>query len=199
MNIDIYTDGGAFRGENYAAWSFIIPGINPTDFCHCRNTYIGRSGLLSDSTHNGAEIMAVAFALEFVASTASRFVNLDSVTIHSDCNRPVDALNGLLEKWANNGWRTLSPAGKRKHAEGSRNLSEKDKWVFLYAQVKLIECLGLKINAIKIPSHSGIYWNEKCDSFVKSHLSIAAQGNAEDDESRTLNRPKTERSALLVT
>lgn len=177
MNIDIYTDGGAFRGETYAAWSFIVPGINPKDFCQCRNTYISESGLLPDSTHNGAEIMAVAFALEFIASAADRFIGLESLMIYSDCDRPVDALNGHLEKWASNGWRTLSPAKKRRHATGLRGLSEKDKWVFLYAQVQRVKSLGLRIEATKIRAHSGIYWNEKCDSFVKSHLAIAAQNS----------------------
>lgn len=172
MNIDVYTDGGAFRDKKFAAWSFIIPGFNPTDLCKCKNTYISKSGLLPESTNNGAEIIAVAFALEFISN--SRLAGVDSVTIYSDCDRPVDALNGLLDRWADNGWKTLSPSKKRKHAEGLRGLSEKDKWVFLYAQVKLLERLGLTVKAVKVPSHTGVFWNEKCDKVVKYELAVAA-------------------------
>jgi len=175
MNIDIYTDGGAFPDQDFAAWAFMIPGIHPTELnlCERKSVYIHRSGRLEDSTSNGAEIMAVAFGLEFVANNINRLPVAESTTIYSDCDRPVDALNGLLERWAGNGWRTSTPAKKRTNAEGKRGLSEKDKWVFLYAQVKRIESLNLKIKAVKVPAHSGVYWNEKCDASVKHELAFA--------------------------
>jgi ribonuclease HI len=174
MNLDIYTDGGAFHAHPFAAWAFIFPDIHPDDLNLCAGRYLRRSGLLNESTNNGGEIMAVAFALEFVADNIGRLPLLKSITVYSDCDRPVDAINGLLEQWANNGWRTLKPAKQRVNAQGKRGLSERDKWIFLYAQTKRIEAFNVEINAVKIPGHSGIYWNEKCDALVKHKLAVAA-------------------------
>ena len=179
MNIDIYTDGGKFLDRDFAAWSFIILDVNPMGLRGHKSPHIVKSGIISHSTSNGAEVLAVAFALEFVLTAVTQLTGVSTITVYSDCCRPVDALNGLIEKWANNGWRNLSTSKRRTHAATNRALSEKDKWVFLYAQLKVLESFGVEVKAIKVPAHTGVYWNEKCDALVKYELAMAVQSSQE--------------------
>jgi ribonuclease HI len=181
MILDIYTDGGWFpqQHEVGAAWAFIIPGMHPQTLRlghRPSSLYLQRSGHLQDCTNNGAEVLAVAYAIAYVIDNIERIGGVKRLDIYSDSDRPVDAINGLIHEWASNGWNKKSPGRRRVNADTRRELAEREKWILLYAQIKMAEDLGIEVRAIKVPSHSGNYWNDRCDRAVKWQLAQAIKG-----------------------
>ncbi|MEO1209904.1 MAG: RNase H family protein [Cyanobacteria bacterium J06638_20] len=164
--ICIYTDGGTIRGMDFAAWAFVVPRAN--------GSYFKRSGILKDCSNNGAEVMACGFSLNFVANH-SIIRSLDEVLVFTDSPRPFDGLNGMLEHWESNGWRSKNKRKKGKYARTIRELSEKDYWIYLLKQKRLVESVGCAVTPVKVKSHSNNYWNDCADRIVKRELARHCQ------------------------
>lgn len=55
-----------------------------------------------DATNTIAEIQAAKYAIEQASG-----LNIRKLCIYTDCSALVDAVNGNIAKWKNNGWRSL--------------------------------------------------------------------------------------------
>ena len=117
-------------------------------------------------TANGAEVLAAAKALEWVAESQN-LARSQQIEIVTDSSKVFVGLTGQIEVWAARGWKKKS---RSVHGESQRELSEKDLWVYLYAHKLRLESMGFTITATHVPSHAGIYWNEVVDTFVSHRL-----------------------------
>lgn len=56
-----------------------------------------------DSDNNTAEILAAKFAIQ-----QAHRLGIRNLRVYTDCNNLFDAVNGNIERWRANGWRSLS-------------------------------------------------------------------------------------------
>lgn len=170
MNLEIYTDGGKFPAENWAAWGFVVP-VDPSGI---KSPFSWKTEIEEGVTSNGAEVLAAAKALEWVAESQN-LARSQQIEIVTDSSKVFVGLTGQIEVWAARGWKKKNRVQKV-HSDTQRGLSEKDLWVYLYAQKLRLESMGFTITATHVPSHAGIYWNEVVDTYV-SHC-LRSHGNS---------------------
>ena len=171
--LEIYTDGGKIPYFDWAAWGFVIP----LDHDNEDSPYLWNSEVQEDVTHNGAEVMAAAKALEWVAENHNLVQN-QQVEIITDSLKVFVGLDGQIDVWASNDWKVKH--GKKKTFAGSRReVSEKEVWVYLYAQKIRLESMGFQVTSKHVPGHSGVYWNVKVDGFVTGRLRNYKNGTTE--------------------
>ena len=105
-------------------------------------------------TSNRAELTAVILALR----KAKRWPTLyKRLTIHSDSRHCVDGTNKWLQMWKVDGW--------TRNGQPLRNL---DLWKLLSRVLDEYQESGIEVALLHVPTHVGVYGNEKADRLAKA-------------------------------
>lgn len=104
-------------------------------------------------SNNRMELTAVLSALRHLTVPCD-------VTIYSDSKYVVDALNGYLINWVNNGWRTSQ----------NKPVSNQDLWMEMYRFTQIH-----RIIPVWIKGHAGHPENEQCDRLASMGAYCSAQ------------------------
>jgi len=145
----IYTDGACKGNPGRGASAYVILDALENNIIKSDSIYYPKC------TNNYAELMAVYKALEFVNKKLLN-ENLD-IIIKSDSKYCVDGCSTWMYNWNKKG--TLSS-----RVNG-------DIWKELFILIQIIKNKIHKIEFILIKGHSGIEWNEYCDTLVNKIIS----------------------------
>ncbi|MCK5075028.1 MAG: ribonuclease HI [Calditrichia bacterium] len=137
--ITIYTDGACKSNPGPGGWCAILL---------YKNTEKIIKGNEADTTNNRMELMAVIEGLKSLKEPCMVELNTDSNYIYKAFTA------GWLDNWKKNGW-------QRKEKKKLLELKNSDLWQQLDEQADIH-----KINWKKVPAHSGIPLNEKCDKIA---------------------------------
>ena len=143
--LEIYTDGSCKKlGTNatFGGWSFIALRGGERIYEVAGSEY--------GTTNQRMELLAIRNALEFAQK--NRHTN-ENVIIYSDSAYAINCyLQEWYVKWQENGW-----VNSKKE-----NVANRDQWQ------KIIPYFdNFWYTFDKVPAHSGLYWNEKCDTLVQ--------------------------------
>ena len=145
VDLEIYTDGSLRRvGKEmtFGAWGFIVVQDG--------NKIYEASGSEYGTTNQRMELEAIVQALQYIVTI--RRPN-ERVAIYSDSAYAINCyLQEWYVKWQENGW-----VNSKKE-----NVANRDQWQ------KIIPYFdNFWYTFDKVPAHSGLYWNEKCDTLVQ--------------------------------
>lgn len=145
--MNIYTDGACRGNPGPGGWGVII--------CHFTNLE-KLSGREKNTTNNRMELTAILKTLIWIYKKHKE-LKIDTFNIHSDSAYAINSINnGWLIKWSKNDWKTKSGEVKNK-----------DIWLDIFAYLKLINSLNMKVNFIKVKGHSGDTFNEMVDILAR--------------------------------
>lgn len=146
IGLEIYTDGSLKKmGKNmtFGAWGFIVVQDGKEIY--------EASGSEYGTTNQRMELEAIAQALEYIITI--RRPN-ERVTIYSDSAYAINCyLQEWYVKWVSNGWVNSK----------NEDVANRDQWE------KIIPYFdNFWYSFSKVPAHSGMYWNERCDKMVQA-------------------------------
>ena len=136
MNVELFTDGACIGNPGPGGWAFILRHV-PS------KRYKEGSGGELRTTNNRMEIMAVIKGLQNLKGPTS-------VSLHSDSQYVVNAINEWMAKWKSFGWRN-----KRNARDCVKNA---DLWKELDT---LLQVHDVEANWVR--GHAGHPQNERCD------------------------------------
>ncbi len=140
--IEAYTDGGCSGNPGKGGWAFVL--LSDGELI-CKG-----SGGEKLTTNNRMELEAVIALLE---ETIKR--NITRIEIHTDSQYVKNGITAWMKNWKRNGWRT----------SGGDGVKNKELWVKLDV---LTRKLDIKWTWVK--GHSGVKWNEVCDSLCQEEM-----------------------------
>lgn len=152
--IEIFTDGACLGNPGDGGWAFIAK---------IGKQLIEKSGYLPNTTNNRAEFTAAIEALKFAKN------HKGNVIIHTDSELLYNTMTKWIKNWQKNNW-------KKSDGKPVQNLD-------------LIQELNelsnhQKVEWIKVPAHSGMEMNERCDKLAKN---AALNKNMIKDENNNLS------------
>lgn len=128
--IEVYTDGSCLGNPGKGGWAVVFPN---REIIH---------GSAPDTTNNRMELLAVVQAIEHTRRES------ETLKIYSDSMYAVQILQLWLEKWKNNGWKTVT----------GRKVANKDLLVRLSNSLA-----GREVITEHVKGHSDNKFNETAD------------------------------------
>jgi len=142
----IYTDGGCnVHSGKVGAWSYVI--IDPVE----NDVVYKGCGVVFDTTNQRMELMAMVQAMH----RAWHDLPEGDIVVHSDNMMVVNGVGGWVDNWAKNGWKTRA----------GEDVKFRDLWEQI---IELKQKLDPTVKWVK--AHSGVKWNELCDSIATTEL-----------------------------
>ncbi|GEM_PF-1971451 len=155
QKINIYTDGACLGNPGPGGWAFIA---------EIDGNIIEKSGFLPDTTNNRAEYQAAIEAISF----ASQFSK--EIQINTDSELLLNTITKWIYSWQKKNW-------KKSDGKVVQNLD---------LVQKLWELINkYKVYWNKVPAHSGIVLNERCDMLAKEAAIGASSTNIEAKNNST--------------
>ena len=146
IDLEIYTDGSLKRrghSMTFGAWGFIVVQDGKEIYEACGTKY--------DTTNQQMELEAVIQALEYI--TSIRRPN-ERIAIYSDSAYIINCYNEeWYVKWMMNGW-----VNSKKE-----NVANRDQWQQIIPYFD-----NFWYTFKKVPAHSDVFWNERCDKMVQN-------------------------------
>jgi len=148
MSIRIYTDGACSGNPGPGGWGLVV--VREQDGKGAPGTEIIGGSL--HTTNNVMEMTAVVKALEHIAT----FVEQVPVVVLSDSKYVIDGMNGWMESWKKNGWKTST----------RKPVKNQELWQ------RLDELKG-KLPSVKfqwVRGHNGDVFNEMADRIATAAI-----------------------------
>ncbi len=154
--INIYTDGACLGNPGPGGWAFIA---------EIDGKLIEKSGFLPNTTNNRAEYQAAIEAISF----ASQFSK--DIQINTDSELLLNTMTKWIYSWQKKNW-------KKSDGKPVQNLDLVQKLWELIQKHRVIWN--------KVPAHSGIALNERCDMLAKE-AAMKASSSEVKEKSNPLN------------
>lgn len=140
--IIVFTDGGCSGNPGPGGWSFVL--INNG------NVISTSSGGEKLTTNNQMELTAVINAI-----STCKIIGAEEILINTDSQYVKNGITTWIFNWKKNGWKTAS----------KDPVKNKELWQELDS---LVQNTNIRWNWVK--GHSGIEYNEQCDSMVRQEM-----------------------------
>lgn len=155
MKVRAFTDGACSGNPGPGGYGVII---NTDTNC------ITLSGCEDDTTNNRMELKAIVECLKKIADNSIQdeySIEINDVELYSDSAYCVNAINqNWITKWRLSKWKTSK----------GENVKNKDLWLQLIEQMKILTKLHINVQFIKIKGHAGNTFNERVDALAKSEI-----------------------------
>lgn len=145
--IEIYTDGSCIPNPGKGGWAYTIID---------NDKEIINSGNNNDTTNIRMELTAVINALSYIKENYIEKEQTEiKVVLNTDSEYVKNGITLWIINWKKNGWKTSN----------KKKVKNSDLWIQLD---KLNMIIDIQWNWI--PSHSGIKYNDLCDSLAKKEI-----------------------------
>lgn len=140
--INVYTDGGCSGNPGPGGWAFVILK-EQSNISYC-------SGSSEYTTNNIMELTAVIEAIKTCIK-----LKFSNITLYTDSQYVRNGITSYIFSWKKNGWLTSS----------KKEVKNKELW-------KRLDEVSSKItiNWCWVKGHTGIEYNEFCDTLVQSEI-----------------------------
>jgi ribonuclease HI len=145
--IEIFTDGSSLGNPGPGGWGTVITIDG--------KTFHELGGFESHTTNNRMELMAVIEALKYINNEHQN----GEIIIHADSAYVLGGVNGWIENWEKNGWRTAN----------KKEVMNQDLWKEL---ISLIRAFGGNLKWQKVKGHSGHEHNDRADEIATQCSSL---------------------------
>ena len=137
-----YTDGGCIGNPGKGAWAFCAVEDGKAIYTQSNGE--------KETTNNKMELSAVIAVLEY-----SHSLNLSAIEIHTDSQYVKNGITTWIHNWKKNGWKTAA----------KKSVKNQEYWTKLDALTQ-----GINITWSWVKGHSGVEFNELCDSIVAGEM-----------------------------
>ena len=154
QQVEIYTDGACSGNPGPGGWAALLRAAG-----HEREL----TGAEPHTTNNRMEMIAALRALEALKRPCL-------VVLHTDSKYLQQGMNGWLEKWKRNGWRTAS----------KKPVRNEDLWRELDAA-----CIRHQVEWRWVRGHAGHPDNERADQLAREAMTAMNPGGSTEGECAT--------------